>query len=67
MVTINQLAKLVIKIAGKNLKIEHVQGPQGVRGRNSNNKLIEEKLGWAPCAPLEVGLVKTYGWIKSQC
>ncbi len=66
MVTINQLAKIVMKIAGKNLKIKHIEGPLGVRGRNSDNRAIKEKLGWAPSMPLEVGLKKTYTWIEEQ-
>ncbi len=66
MVSINQLAQLVMKIAGKELQIQHVDGPMGVRGRNSNNKLIREKLDWAPSEPLVKGLEKTYSWIESQ-
>jgi nucleoside-diphosphate-sugar epimerase len=66
MVTINQLAKMVMKIAGKNLKIKHIEGPLGVRGRNSDNRIIKEKLGWAPSMPLEAGLKKTYTWIEEQ-
>ena len=66
MVTINQLAEKVMQIAGKKLKIKHIKGPLGVRGRNSDNKLIAEKLGWAPSMPLEEGLKKTYKWINEQ-
>ena len=66
MVTINQLAEYAMKIAGKNLSIKHIPGPLGVRGRNSDNKLIKEKLGWAPSLPLKYGLAKTYSWIKQQ-
>jgi GDP-D-mannose 3',5'-epimerase len=66
MVTINHLAEMAMEIAGKKLKIEHVPGPLGVRGRNSDNKLIAEKLGWAPARPLREGLVKTYAWIEKQ-
>ncbi|HQC49755.1 MAG: NAD-dependent epimerase/dehydratase family protein [Patescibacteria group bacterium] len=66
MVTINQLAKMVIKISGKNINIKHVPGPLGVRGRNSDNKLIKEKLNWSPSIPLNIGLEKTYNWIKKQ-
>ncbi|GAB4293332.1 MAG: NAD-dependent epimerase/dehydratase family protein [Ignavibacteriaceae bacterium] len=66
MVTINKLAELVMKIAGKNLKIKHVPGPLGVRGRNSDNKLIKQKIGWEPQQPLEIGLKKTYSWISEQ-
>jgi GDP-D-mannose 3',5'-epimerase len=66
MVTINQLAGMAMDIAGKKLKIKNVQGPQGVRGRNSDNRLIKDKLGWAPSYPLKKGLEKTYAWIKEQ-
>jgi GDP-D-mannose 3', 5'-epimerase len=66
MVTINRLADMVIKISGKSLGIKHVPGPLGVRGRNSDNKLIREKLGWAPSATLRAGLEKTYAWISRQ-
>jgi len=66
MVSINQLAEMVMEIAGKRLRIRHVPGPLGVRGRNSDNRLIREKLGWAPSAPLRDGLVKTYAWISEQ-
>jgi len=66
MVTINQLAEMVMDIAGKKLKIKNVKGPQGVRGRKSDNRLIKEKLGWAPSYPLKKGLEKTYVWIKEQ-
>lgn len=66
MVSINQLAQMVMDIAGKKLSINHVSGPLGVRGRNSDNKLIKEKLSWAPSAPLKDGLQKTYAWIEAQ-
>lgn len=66
MVSINQLAEMAMEIAGKNLTIKHIDGPQGVRGRNSDNALIKEKLGWAPSEPLKVGLAKTYKWIEEQ-
>lgn len=66
MVTINQLAHLVMGIAGKQLSIRHIPGPQGVRGRNSDNRLILQKLGWAPDQPLEEGLRRTYAWICSR-
>ena len=66
MVTINQLAEMVMDIAGKKLRIKHVSGPLGVRGRNSDNKLIKETLGWAPSHPLREGLEKTYRWIEQQ-
>jgi len=66
MVTINELAELIMQIADKKLSIRHVPGPLGVRGRNSDNRLIREKLGWAPSQPLREGLKKTYEWIGSQ-
>lgn len=66
MVTINQLAKMIMDIAGKKLSISHVPGPLGVRGRNSDNQLINEKLGWKPRQTLLEGLVKTYKWINKQ-
>lgn len=66
MVTINQLAEMTMRIAGKQLRIRHVPGPLGVRGRNSDNELIAQKLNWAPSSPLEQGLRSTYGWINSQ-
>ncbi len=66
MVTINQLAKMVMKIARKELQIKHIEGPQGVRGRKSDNRLIFEKLGWKPVRPLEEGLKKTYVWIEKE-
>jgi len=66
MVTIDQLADMAMKIAGKNLKKNHIPGPLGVRGRNSDNNLIFEKLGWKPTKPLEEGLIKTYAWIEEQ-
>ena len=66
MVSINNLAKMVMVIAGKQLTIKHTPGPLGVRGRNSDNKLIKEKLGWEPDYPLQKGLEKTYPWIAEQ-
>lgn len=66
MLSINDLVKMVAEIAGKTIHIKHIPGPLGVRGRNSNNKLIAEKLGWAPSRPLQEGLEKTYEWINSK-
>lgn len=66
MVTIDELANMVMQIAGKKLRIRHVPGPTGVRGRNSDNRLIREKLGWAPSLPLVEGLRATYEWIDKQ-
>lgn len=65
-VSINELAEMAMKIAGKTLTLKHIDGPLGVRGRNSDNRLIKEKLGWEPTAKLEAGLEKTYTWIASQ-
>ena len=66
MVTINQLATIIMEIAGKRSRIKHIPGPLGVRGRNSDNRLIRERLGWAPSRPLREGLKKTYRWIEEQ-
>jgi len=66
MVSINQLADMIIKISGKKLGKIYIDGPLGVRGRNSDNKLIQEKLGWRPTQPMEIGLRKTYAWIEEQ-
>jgi nucleoside-diphosphate-sugar epimerase len=66
MVTINQLAEIIMKLAGKNISLNHIKGPLGVRGRNSDNRLIREKLAWAPSLPLKYGLEKTYKWIEEQ-
>ena len=66
MITINQLARIIMDIAGKKLSIKHIPGPLGVRGRNSDNKLIFKKLGWKPSKPLKEGLKITYRWIKEQ-
>jgi nucleoside-diphosphate-sugar epimerase len=66
MVTINRLAELAMEIAGKTLTLRHIPGPLGVRGRNSDNALIRERLGWAPSTNLKAGLERTYGWIREQ-
>ena len=67
MVTINELARMVIGIAGKrDITLRHVPGPQGVRGRNSDNTRLREVLGWEPQITLEEGLVPTYRWINDQ-
>jgi GDP-D-mannose 3',5'-epimerase len=66
MVTINQLAQMAMSIAGKKLSIRHIEGPLGVRGRNSDNRLIRQRLGWAPSLPLREGMEKTYEWIAAQ-
>ena len=66
MISINDLVLLIAQMAGKNVTLKNVPGPIGVMGRNSDNKLIQEKLGWAPKDDLESGLTKTYNWIKEQ-
>jgi nucleoside-diphosphate-sugar epimerase len=66
MVTINELTQHIIDISGKMIYIKHITGPTGVRGRNSDNKLIRERLDWEPTQPLYHGLIKTYTWIKRQ-
>lgn len=66
MVTINQLVELVADIAGKKILKNHISGPTGVRGRNSDNRLIQEKLGWQPSQSLRDGLEQTYAWIERQ-
>jgi Nucleoside-diphosphate-sugar epimerases len=66
MISINGLAELAMDIAGKKLNIKHIEGPTGVRGRNSENTLIREKLGWTPTQPLKKGIEKTYRWIEEQ-
>jgi len=66
MVSVNQLADMIMDIAGKKLKVKHIQGPVGVRGRNSDNRLISEKLGWRPSQPLINGLNITYKWIAQM-
>jgi nucleoside-diphosphate-sugar epimerase len=66
MVTINQLADTAAKVSGKNVEKNHIDGPLGVRGRNSNNDLIREKLGWDYSQTLEEGIHKTYEWINKQ-
>ena len=66
MISINNLTLLIAQIAGKKITIQNIAGPEGVRGRNSDNTLIKSKLHWAPSAPLKKGLSKTYSWIKEQ-
>ena len=66
MVTINGLAEMVIDIANKDIAVENIPGPLGVRGRNSDNNLIREKLGWAPSQTLREGMEKTYAWIETE-
>jgi GDP-D-mannose 3', 5'-epimerase len=66
MVSINQLAQMIMGLSGKQQEIRNVPGPVGVRGRTSDNRLIEKRLGWRPRAPLIDGLRKTYAWIEQQ-
>jgi nucleoside-diphosphate-sugar epimerase len=66
MVTINELAEKIMEVAGKKVSLKHVPGPLGVRGRNSDNRLIYGKLGWKPTQPLIEGLRKTYPWIAKR-
>jgi len=66
MISINDLAKMAIKISGKKIGIQNVSGPEGVRGRNSDNNLIYSSIGWKPSASLFDGINKTYKWIESR-
>jgi nucleoside-diphosphate-sugar epimerase len=66
MISINDFAKLIAEISGKSITINNIKGPEGVRGRNSDNTLIQEKLGWAPSHSLREGITKTYHWIAEQ-
>ena len=66
MVSINELTRMIMDIAGKSLSVQHIPGPQGVRGRNSHNELIDKVLGWKPSQPLKKGLEVTYSWIETQ-
>lgn len=66
MVTINELVDIVARVAGKRILVNHIDGPLGVRGRNSDNTLIREKLGWDYNMTLEQGISQTYHWIREQ-
>eukprot|EP00747_Dinoflagellata_sp_TGD_P071185 gnl/TRDRNA2_/TRDRNA2_156921_c0_seq1.p1 gnl/TRDRNA2_/TRDRNA2_156921_c0~~gnl/TRDRNA2_/TRDRNA2_156921_c0_seq1.p1 ORF type:complete len:217 (+),score=49.38 gnl/TRDRNA2_/TRDRNA2_156921_c0_seq1:50-700(+) len=66
MLSMNDFAALAMSFEGKNLPIKHIPGPQGVRGRNSDNTMIKDRLGWEPNTPLKDGLRTTYFWIKEQ-
>jgi GDP-D-mannose 3',5'-epimerase len=66
MVTIDQLVNLVAEVAGKRISIHHIEGPVGVRGRNSDNQLIRDRLNWVPNAPLRTGIENTYEWIAQR-
>lgn len=66
MISINNFAQMAIDISKKDLKIKNIEGPTGVRGRNSDNKLLSEKLNWQPTQSLMEGMQKTYHWIEQQ-
>ncbi len=66
MLTISMLAKMICDVAGKSLRLRHIEGPTGVRGRNSDNRLIHEMLHWAPSQPLSIGVKNTYEWVEHQ-
>lgn len=66
MISINDFAQMAIDLSGKKLKIKNIEGPTGVRGRNSDNKLLQEKLNWQPSLSLLEGMEKTYQWIEQQ-
>ncbi|MBF9050476.1 NAD-dependent epimerase/dehydratase family protein [Roseobacter sp. HKCCD9010] len=66
MISINALAQMVIDISGKDLSIRNISGPEGVRGRNSDNRLILERLNWRPTQTLRAGINETYDWISAQ-
>ena len=66
MITIENLANMIIDASGKEVHLKFVDGPVGVEGRNSNNTLIKEVLGWAPSQPLEIGINQTFKWINKQ-
>lgn len=66
MISINNLVAMVARVAGKNVRRKNIPGPLGVRGRNSDNRLIQAKLGWRPTEKLETGIRRTYSWIRAQ-
>jgi len=66
MISINDLARMAIGFSNFNIEIKNIPGPEGVRGRNSNNALYREKIHWETSQPLEVGMKKTYAWIRDQ-
>jgi nucleoside-diphosphate-sugar epimerase len=66
LVTINELADMIAEIAGIRIVTTHIAGPQGVRGRNSDNTRLRQVLGWEPRISLEEGLARTYAWIEGQ-
>src|SRR5262249_19687227 len=66
LVSINELADMIAKVAGVEIVKKHVPGPQGVRGRNSDNTRLRQVLGWEPAISLEDGLARTYAWIEAE-
>jgi GDP-D-mannose 3', 5'-epimerase len=66
MISINNLAQMIIDISGKNIRVENIAGPTGVRGRNSDNTLIQKELQWKPSQSLRLGVEKTFFWIENQ-
>lgn len=66
LIDMNSLAHLAMKIAGKKIPIRNIPGPEGVRGRNSDNTLVKQVLGWSPSISLEEGMTRTLAWIKTQ-
>jgi GDP-D-mannose 3',5'-epimerase len=66
MVDMNEFAHIAMGFAGKDLPIKHIPGPMGVRGRNSDNTMIKDRLGWAPSIPIRTGLKITYDWIAGE-
>ena len=66
MVSINELVSVVADVAGKTIRVEHVPGPQGVRGRRSDNRLIHKLVGWQPVGRLIEGIEQTYPWVEQQ-
>lgn len=66
MVSITGFAHMIMEVANKPVRLRHVEGPTGVRGRNSDNRLIQERLGWKPSMRLEEGLRRTYAWVDAQ-
>ena len=66
MITVNELADLIADVADVPIVKRHVEGPQGVRGRNSDNTRLREVIGWEPEISLEEGLARTYAWVEEQ-
>jgi len=66
LISMNDMAKMIMEFEGKNLSLKHIPGPEGVRGRNSDNTTIKKELGWAPSISLKVGVRTVYDWLKGQ-